>query len=472
MAAALKKAGIEDFVIVEEADGLGGVWRDNTYPGCSCDVPSHLYSFSFAPYRDTRQRYPRQNQILDYLHSVARSYDLNRHLRCGTAITEATYHDELCHWDLTTATGERIRTGIVIFAVGQLHRPHIPAIPGIEQFTGTMFHTAAWDHTHDLRDRHVAVIGTGASAAQLLPHVAATARRVSVYQRTPHWVLPKPSAEFGPLTHALLHIPGAHQLYRKAVHWGAELVLAPIMHRGWSARPAEWLARAYLRHCITDPALRDALTPKYPIGGKRIIFDSHFYPTLTRDNVELVTSRVERVTATGVETADGANRCADTIILATGFRTTEFLTPTTIRGRDGLLLHQLWAQGAHAFLGLTVRGFPNMYLLAGPNSFNPSGSNPAMKEAQIAYIMKCIRWQKESKGGALEVSAVADARYRQWIQLSLVKTVWPEVKLSWYRHPSGRITNPWPGTAHRYERMIRRAKPQGSFIILYRRARG
>ncbi|MCM6774440.1 NAD(P)/FAD-dependent oxidoreductase [Nocardia sp. CDC159] len=468
MGVALRNAGTTNFIITEEADQLGGVWRDNTYPGCACDVPSHLYSFSFAPYRDTRQRYPGQRQILEYLDCVAHDHKLERHLHCRTAITEATYRDDLCRWDLTTGSGGRIRADILIFAAGQLHRPHVPAIAGMAGFTGTITHTADWDHTQDLRGCDVAVIGTGSSAAQLLPHLAAVARKVSVYQRTPHWVLPKPAAEFGPATRALLHLPGGHHLYRQAVRWGSDLVLAPIMHRGWSARPAEWLARTHLRRSITDPALRAALTPHYPIGAKRIIFDSHFYSALSRDNVELVTSRIERVTESGIKTVDNVHRNSDAIILATGFRATEFLAPTTVRGRDGMLLQQLWADGAYAFLGVAVRGFPNMYLLAGPNSFNPAGSNPTMKEAQSDYILKCLRWQKESNADALEVSALADARYRQWLDQSLAKTVWPRVTSSWYRHPNGRITNPWPATAHRYERTLRSATPEHNFITLYR----
>ncbi|MBH0775336.1 flavin-containing monooxygenase [Nocardia bovistercoris] len=454
MGVALKQAGYHDFVILEKGDRVGGVWRENTYPGCDCDVPSHLYSFSFAPYRSARQRYPGQERILDYLIGVADEYGLTPHLRLNSALTTATYLDDLGRWELTTADGAIIRADIAIFALGQLHRPYIPDIPGRNDFAGTAFHTARWDHHVDARGREVAVIGTGSSAAQLLPKIASIARRVHLYQRTPHWLLPKPSREFGPLSRLAMQVPGAHQAYRTALHRGADAVLAPIMHRGWSALPAQWFARAYLHRRVADPRLRAAVTPDYPIGGKRIIFDSTYYPTLARHNVRLVTDPIQRIVADGVETVDGAHRPAAILVYATGFRAAEFMAPITVRGRDGRLLHEQWRDGAEAFMGLAVPGFPNAFLIAGPNSFTPAGSNPTMKEYQIDYILECLRWHEQLGGPAVEVGPVAMANYQRWLRRAIAKTVWSGPVHSWYKHVNGRVVNPWPGTTRDFARML------------------
>ncbi|MEU6563373.1 flavin-containing monooxygenase [Nocardia nova] len=462
MGAALRRAGIEDFLILEESPELGGVWRDNTYPGCTCDVPAHLYSFSFAPYRSTRTRYPGRRQTLEYLRAVAAREGLPAHLRTGTALTEATYSDAEARWELKAANGIRITADIVVFAVGQLHRPHIPDLPGRDDFAGRTFHTAQWDPAAETAGRRIAVIGTGSSAAQCLPYLAESAESVRVFQRTPHWVLPKPAAEFGPAARTALRLPGAQRAYRWGLQQGADTILAPIMRRGWPSRPAEWAARQHLRRAVADPVLRARLTPDYPIGAKRIIFDNHYYPTLCRDDVELVTAPITRIVPDGVETADGIRHAADIIVYATGFRAPEFLSPITVRGRDGLLLHEQWHSGARAFLGLAAPGFPNAFLIAGPNSFNPAGSNPAMKEQQIDYIMRCLRWRARIGAPAVEVRPAAMAAYQRWMDDALARTVWSADVPSWYKHGTGAITNPWPASARTYARMLRRP-PSASF---------
>ncbi|MGK8488606.1 flavin-containing monooxygenase [Nocardia asiatica] len=462
MGVELRRAGITDFVIFERGGDVGGVWRDNTYPGCSCDVPSHLYSFSFAPYRSHRIRYPRQSEILDYLRDVAADRGLAPHLMLNTAIIEATYLEDRGRWELRTSCGQRVLADVVVFAVGQLHRPKIPDIAGRADFTGASFHSARWDHDQDLRGKDVAVIGTGSSAAQMLPSLAATARRVRVFQRTPHWVLPKPPDDFGPLARAALRLPGAHGLYRRVLYYGADVVFAPIMRRGWSARPAEWAARRYLRSRISDPGLRAKLTPDYPIGGKRIVFDSHYYSALTRDNVELITAPISRIVHDGLRTEDGAHHHADVIVYATGFRAPEFLVPITVRGRGGALLQEQWRTGAAALHGVAVPGYPNAFLIAGPNSFNPAGSNPGMKELQIDYIIRCLRWRDRIGATAIEVRAAAMRAHQQWIERAVAKTVWPGMRTCWYKHDSGRVTNPWPASARAFERALRRP-PSASF---------
>ncbi|WP_234391052.1 flavin-containing monooxygenase [Nocardia suismassiliense] len=453
MAVGLKNAGVEDFTILEGGDQVGGVWRDNTYPDCNCDVPAHLYSFSFAPYRDRRIRYPGQREILAYLHSVVDEHDLEPHLRLNTALSDATYLDTEGRWWLTTTTGHTIVAEVVIVAVGQLHRPHIPDIPGRDKFTGPWFHSARWDHTQDLHGRDIAVIGTGSSAAQLLPYLAATAQTVRVFQRTPHWVLPKPSPQFGPLARTALHLPYAHHLYRQALATGADLMLEPIMRRGWSARPAEWAARRYLRHKIADPELRAKLTPDYPLGGKRIIIDSHYYQALTRPNVELITTPITTITTNGIQTSDNQHHHADVIVYATGFRATEFLAPMTVRGRRGRLLNEDWRSGATAHLGIAIPDYPNLFMIAGPNTFTPAGSNPQMKERQAHFIVRCLRWRERIGARAIAVDPTAMQEHQARIDQSIAKTVWPSTT-SWYRHVNGRITNPWPGTVRAYGRAL------------------
>ncbi|MEU8899928.1 NAD(P)/FAD-dependent oxidoreductase [Nocardia sp. NPDC048505] len=464
MGAALRRIGVEDFVIFEKGDDVGGVWRENTYPGCNCDVPAHLYSFSFAPYRSRKTRYPGQTEILEYLRRVAREEGLTPHLRFGTAITHATFRADLGRWELVTATGERGMADVVVFAVGQLHRPYLPELPGQAEFTGAAFHSARWDHGQDLRGRDVAVIGTGSSAAQLLPEIAPIVRSARVFQRTPHWVLPKPSTEFGAAGRWALRLPGAHRLYRRALRFGADTLLAPIMRRGWSARPAEWAARRYLRAQVADPVLRARLTPKYPIGSKRVLFESRYYATLQRENVDLVTAGIARITPDGIETADGVRHHADIIVYATGFRAPEFLVPVTVRGRDGVLLHEQWSTGARAFMGVAVPGYPNAFLIAGPNSFNPAGSNPDMKEHQIGYILECLRWRAQTGAATIELSDEAMVDYQQWLRRNLAKTVWPATGWSWYKHASGRVTSPWPASSRKFERMLRR-HPAHDFIL-------
>ncbi|MBF6229280.1 NAD(P)/FAD-dependent oxidoreductase [Nocardia abscessus] len=447
----LKKAGIP-FLVVEENPHVGGVWWDNRYPGASCDVPSHLYSFAFDPYRDATTRYPDQRAILHYLCEIVDRHGLRPHLRLNTAITAATYSND-GRWTITTDRGETLRADNVVWAVGQLHRPHIPTIPGQDQFAGAAFHSARWDHSVEWAGRDVAVIGTGSSGAQIVGAVARDARRVTVYQRTPAWILPKPAACFGPITRwTLAHLPAAHALYRTAIQYGADAVLAPVMTGGWSARPVQWAAKAHLWWRIRDPQLRAQLTPGYAIGEKRILIDSTFYPALRQPHVQLVTDQIDCLTGDGIRASDGTHRRHDVIVYATGFKATEFLKPITVRGRDGIDLHQQWSDGAEAYLGLAVPGFPSMWLIAGPHSFTASNSNPTMKQFATRYILRGIQLRSQL-GTPIEVSAHAMRRYRTWLETAMARTVWPKGVPSWFKTEAGRVTNPWPATARAYDRM-------------------
>lgn len=467
VAATLKDSGIHDFVILEEGDDVGGVWRENTYPGCACDVPSHLYSFEFDPHRDARVRYPRQPEILAYMQNVADRHGLREHLRTTTAVTAADYDDSTGTWTLTTTNSEHLSARAVIWAVGQLHRPATPSILGLSTFGGRAFHSARWDHTADLTG-HLAVIGTGSSGTQIVPELARTAASVTVYQRTPAWILPRPREHFGPVSRwALEHIPGLHQLYRASLHRAADLTLAPIMHGGWSARPATWAARAHLRRQVSDPVLRAKLTPHYRLGEKRILLDSKFYPALRMPHVELVADPIERITVDGIRTTGGTHRPADVIVLATGFKAPEFLGGITIRGRGGADLHRQWARTGRpeAYLGLAVPGFPQMFMIAGPHSFTPAHSNPAIKASQARYIARCLE-HSTALGAPLQVSASAMAAYRRWLDDALARTVWPDGVASWFKQSDGAITNPWPTSVQQFDRMTRRG-PEHAFVPVH-----
>ncbi|BAD60596.1 putative monooxygenase (plasmid) [Nocardia farcinica IFM 10152] len=469
MGAELKAAGVHDFVILEEGNDVGGVWRENTYPGCACDVPSHLYSFAFDPHRDAQVRYPDQASILAYMRAVADRNGLREHLRSSTSVKSAVYNDADGSWTLTTERGQHLHTEAVVWAVGQLHRPAVPQIPDAHTFGGRAFHSARWDHTVDPTG-HIAVVGTGSSAAQMVPELARTAASVTVYQRTPAWILPKPDSRFGPGTRwALEHIPGLHRLYRAGLYHGADLVLAPIMRGGWSARPAAWIARAHLRRQVPDPALRVKLTPHYRIGEKRILMDSRFYPALALPHVELVTDPIDRITEEGIRTADTPHRRThrrhDVIVWATGFRAPELLGGITVRGRGGRDLHAQWAHWGRpeAFFGLAIPGFPSMYLIAGPHSFTPANSNPALKRHQARYIMRCLELTARL-GAPIEVAPASMANYRRWLNTELARTVWPDGVPSWFKRRSdGQITNPWPASAREFGRLLDRHHPADTF---------
>jgi cation diffusion facilitator CzcD-associated flavoprotein CzcO len=464
MGVELKKAGIDSFTIFEKAADVGGIWRDNTYPGCGCDVPSHLYSFSFEKYRSTSSRYPAQAEILSYLQGVAEKYSLRSHLRLDSPLTSAEYDNETGQWTITTGQGEVHVVDMLITAVGQLHRPQHPDIPGLNDFGGARFHTAEWDHNQELTGQNVAVIGNGSSAAQLIPSVSKKARRTYVHQRTPNWVIPKPKAEFGPATRlAFRSLPFLHSLYRKATYLTADLGLSPVITRGWSARPVEWLARRHLRRQVADPELRAKMTPDYPIGCKRIVIDSDFLPAMNRENVELVTTGISRVTKTGIEYTDGTHQDVDTIICATGFRASEFLVPISVRGKNGAWLHEEWKQGAQAYLGMAFPGFPNLFFIHGPNTILGHNSNVFMIECQVRYIMNCLRLLgRTDTKNEIEVRPDAMHRYRQTLDQRIDRTVWVAGCQSWYKNYSGKVTNPWPASTMRYWRLTRQ-NPETAF---------
>ncbi|WP_188187166.1 flavin-containing monooxygenase [Nonomuraea sp. SYSU D8015] len=467
MAIQLERAGVRSYTVFEKADGLGGTWRDNSYPGAGCDIPSHLYSYSFEKYASWTRRYPEQPEILGYLEHCADKYDVRRKIRFRTEVRRAVFDGS--QWQVTTAappadgatsmekgTEERTETfDVVVTGVGQLSRPRLPDIPGMSDFAGVSFHSARWNHDHDLTGRHVAVIGNGSSAAQFIPRVAEQAERLYVFQRTPNWVIPKPDATFQPLTRlAFRLVPGLQRVYREWIYRYAEATLYPALAQGWSADLLRKRALRHLRDQVPDPELQAKLTPAYPPGCKRVVIDSAFYPALTRLNVDVVTDKIVRLVPQGVETTEGV-REVDTIVYATGFMTTDFLAPMEITGRGGRSLREQWAGGAEAYLGISVPNFPNMFLLYGPNTNLGHNSIVFMIECQVNHIMACL--PRLAAHGPIEVRPEVMAAWRGRLDAAMERMVWGGGCQSWYMTAEGRVTNNWPGPTTLYRKLT--AKP-------------
>lgn len=465
MAMQLQAAGIHSFTIYEKSHGVGGTWRDNTYPGAACDVPSHLYSFSFAPKTDWTRRFAEQPEILDYFESLVDSHDLGPHLRFGVEIASATWHDDEAVWELLTNDGEQITADVVVSGLGQLNRPNIPDLKGLSEFRGTMFHSARWDHDHDLRGERVAVIGIGASAIQFVPRVATDARQLTLFQRSVNYVAPKPDRRYRPWERWLLdHVPAVQRAYRASIYWRFEARFN-LMRKG--SRLGKLMQDRFGKEVVkmASPALpAEALVPDYTPGCRRILIANDWYPTLLRPNVEVVTDHVAEVTADSIRTEDGREFPVDTIIFGTGFHSTEFLSPLHITGRDGLDLNQVWADGAEAYLGLAVPGFPNLFMLYGPNTNLGHNSILFMIEQQVGYIRSLLTDMMDRGAVAAEVSPVAMQRFASEIAAATQRTVWAEDCQSWYKTESGKVTNNWPDFTVRYRRRLARREP-GDVIL-------
>ncbi|WP_216826824.1 flavin-containing monooxygenase [Streptomyces hundungensis] len=459
MAMALKRSGHDDFVVLDKATGIGGVWRDNTYPGAACDVPASLYSYSFGPRYPWSRRYAPQAEILDYLRRCVATHGLAPHLRLGRDVTEAVFDEDRLLWRLRTASGETIEAEVLVAACGQLNRPVVPRIPGAERFTGHTFHTARWDHDHALRGRRVAVVGTGASALQVIPAIAEEVEHLTVFQRSAPYVVPKWDRPLDPSGGLPRPVRDVRHKAARLGWWLFNESLVSGLTRRW---PTVGLTRrgsqAQLSKQLSDPALRARLTPTTEIGCKRVGISSSYYPTLQRPDVTLVTEPITELTATALLTADGGRHEVDTIVYATGFAATDFLGPLRVRGRRGTDLSDLWREGARAHLGMTVPGFPNFFLVYGPNTNIGAGSALYMIESQVRYIKAAVLELTKGARAFLEVRPeVADAFDAEMTRRTR-RSVWATCT-SWYRHPSGRVTNNWPGQTVEYRRRTARLNP-------------
>ncbi|MAA76254.1 MAG: 4-hydroxyacetophenone monooxygenase [Salinisphaeraceae bacterium] len=452
MAIRLKQAGFEDFVLLEKGDEVGGVWRENTYPGAACDVPWHLYSFSFANLGGFSCPYPEQPEIQAYQKRCAEHFALYPHIRFDSFVAGAHYDEQRHQWQVNV-NGAEESFDVLVTAVGQLSRPGWPKIPGEEDFEGHSFHSAEWDHDHDLNGRRVLVIGTGASAIQFVPEVAKQARHLTVFQRSAPYLLPRFQRQYGPINRWLFKtFPGYRDIFRFLLRWVGDASVPAFNAQSRLSKVFQWVTRWHRNRQVKDPALREKLTPDYVIGCKRILFSSNYYPALTRENVELVTSPIERITADGVVTEDGREHAADTLIYGTGFKATEFLAPMDIYGLGGRLLADRWQHGAEAFKGITVDGFPNLFMCYGPNTNLGGNSIIYMIECQTHYILEAVKALSQPGRESLAVKPEVVADYNRKLQHELEGTVWNWGCSSWYHTADGRITNNWPGTNIRYKR--------------------
>jgi cation diffusion facilitator CzcD-associated flavoprotein CzcO len=451
----LRRHGFTDVVILDRASGFGGTWFYNTYPGAACDVPSHLYSFSFAQRRDWSRLCSPQDEILRYLHDVAREHDVDRLITLDTDIDSCTWDDELRRWTVTSTDGRTWDADAVVVATGQLHQPAVPRIPGADEFAGRTFHSSAWEHDYDLRGKRVAVIGTGASAVQFVPEVAEQAERVVVFQRTGNWFLPRKNRAYPRLLRALFeHVPGLQRFRRGfTFNYGESLTLM-IRHPRTLGLLGRARSAAFMRWQLRDPALRRKVWPDYPFGCKRVLFSSHFLRTLQRPNVEVVTEPITAMTAGGVVAADGVEREVDCVIYGTGFRTTEFMFPMEISGVGGRTLREAWAEGPHAYLGISVPGFPALFLLYGPNTNTSGGSIIVYEEAQATYVRRALEHTRDRGAAAIDVRADVEATADRHVQARFAGTAWTACN-SWYRDSAGRIVANWPGYMREYERRAR-----------------
>jgi cation diffusion facilitator CzcD-associated flavoprotein CzcO len=455
----LRRNGFEDVTILERAPDLGGTWFYNSYPGAACDVPSHLYSFSFAQRRDWSRLCSPQQEIHDYLADVARSHDVARLIRFGRTVSACAWDERSAQWQLDTAEGERFAADALVLATGQLHQPARPQVDGIESFAGHSFHSAQWDHDYPLAGKRVAVVGTGASAVQFVPEIAEHVRQLTVFQRTGNWFLPRRNRRYPRLVRAAIeHVPGVQAFRRGFMYEYCESLTASIRHPRTLGRLLGMRSAAFMRWQLKDPQLRRKVWPDYTFGCKRILFSSAYLPTLLRANVDVVTEPIVRVEPRGIVTADGALHELDCIVWATGFKTNDFMFPMSIAGTDGIELSEQWAHGAHAHLGMTVPGFPNMFVMYGPNTNTSGGSIIFYLEAQAGYLRQALAQMLARGAEAVEVRREVERASDAELQARFAGTAWTQCD-SWYRDQSGRIVANWPGYMREYLQRTQQLDP-------------
>ncbi|MGW3112053.1 flavin-containing monooxygenase [Streptomyces sp. NPDC001091] len=454
----LRREGITDFVVLERAGSVGGTWRDNSYPGCACDVPSHLYSFSFAPNPDWPRTFSGQEHIRAYLERVADDFGLRPHLRFDSEVKLMTWDAENLRWNIETASGS-LTADVVVSATGPLSDPKIPAVPGLDSFPGRVFHSARWDHDYDLRGKRVAMVGTGASAIQIVPSIQPEVRSLTVFQRTPPWVMPRMDRAIGTAERRLHQALPFTARLRRGLLWGIrELQVQAFTKHPDELGLVERLARRNMARAIKDPALRAKLTPDYRIGCKRILLSSAYYPALAQPNVDVVASGVSEIRGSTVVAADGTETEVDAIIFGTGFHVTDMPIAERVVGAGGVTLAEAWKGGMAALRGGSAAGFPNWLSVIGPNTGLGNSSMILMIESQLNYLADYMR-QLDTLGGrtALDARPAAVDRWNRRVQERMKRTVWNTGGCtSWYLDASGRNTTVWPGTTTEFRQATRR----------------
>jgi cation diffusion facilitator CzcD-associated flavoprotein CzcO len=468
----LRQAGIDDFLVFERAGDVGGTWWDNSYPGCACDVPSHLYSFSFAPNPSWSRSFSAQPEIWEYLRDCARRFGILPHLRLRHEVRQACWDEGRQRWRVETSGGTWT-ADVLVAATGPLSEPKVPALPGLDGFKGSVFHSARWDHGHDLTGRQVAVVGTGASAIQFVPAIQPRVGRLRVFQRTAPWVLPRRDRALTGAERWLFRtVPSVQRLARSSIYWMRESWTLGFLHPRVMRLPQR-LARRHLRAAVPDPALRARLTPDYTLGCKRVLLSNDYLPALARSNVEVVTAGIREVRPHGILTDDGVEHPADTIVFGTGFHVSDPPVGELVRGRDGRTLAEAWDGSPKAFLGTTVAGFPNLFLLLGPNTGVGSTSVLLMIEAQVEYLLRVLAYMRAAGVAAVEPRPEAQRTYVAGVDARMRPTVWSAGGCaSWYMDRTGRISAIWPGFAWAYRRRTRRFDPALHLAVPHRATGG
>lgn len=462
MAIKLQQQGERRFLVLDREEEVGGTWQINTYPGCACDVHSHLYSYSFEPNPQWSRMFSPQPEIWNYLRHCAEKYQLRPQLRMGRTVTEARFDEETGLWTVRTDQGECYQAPILVSGIGGLDVPSWPDIPGLETFPGPVFHSQRWDHQQDLRGRRVAVIGTGASAIQFVPQIQPEVAQLNLFQRTPPWILPKPDRRISRFEHWLFRkLPAAQRLYRRFIYWFLESRVLGFVIQPRLLRLAEFGGRLHIRRQIKDPGLRRKVTPDFRLGCKRVLISNDYYPALDQANVEVVTDGIERISEQGVHTRDGQLHPADTIILGTGFKATEPLKRGMIFGLGGIDIVDAWEGSLQAYKGTTVSGFPNLFMLNGPNTGLGHSSVVFTIESQLAYILDALQIMEKRDCRWVNVRPEAQQRYNQWLQQKLAGTIWNTGGCrSWYQDRMGRNVALWPGFTFSFRHLLRRFDPE------------
>jgi cation diffusion facilitator CzcD-associated flavoprotein CzcO len=455
----MRRAGIEDFVLLERGTVPGGTWRDNTYPGCACDVPTALYSYSFAPKPNWSRAFAPQAEIQRYLLEVAGANGIGDRIQCGADVLAAEWNEAERRWLIRTSAGD-YAAQVLVSATGPWSEPVIPDLPGLEDFEGKVFHSSRWDHQHRLDDARVAVIGSGASAVQFVPEIQPRVGQLTLFQRTAHWVLPKADRPLGPRAHHLFRrYPASQRAIRKGLYYVSELI-GLAMRKPRLLSPLQKAGEAHIRRTVADPELRRILTPDYTLGCKRLLFSNEWYPALTRPNVEVVPHAVEEVRPHGVVDATGVEREVDTIVLGTGFTITDLPIAGRVRGREGRSLDETWRGSPTGYLGSVVHGFPNFFLLLGPNIGNGHSSAFMLSETQIEYMIDALGAMSRDGLASVEVRADVQERFNAEVQSRLQGTVWNAGGCSsYYLDVNGRNSTMFPGSTIELRRRLSRFEP-------------
>ena len=459
LAIQLEKHDLRSYLVLERAAVAGGTWRDNVYPGCACDIPSMLYSFSFARNPAWSRVFPQQDEIRRYLEACIERFGLRERIRFGADMVEATYNESAAAWRVRLADGRVLTCRVLVSATGPLNKPNVPAIPGLERFTGASFHSSQWDADAELQGKDVAVIGTGASAIQFVPQIAPAVRRLTLFQRSAPWVIPRNDASVGSLQHLLRRVPAFAWAMRTSIYWLLEIRALGFVVNPKLLQLQERLALRNLARHVPDPALRAKLTPDYRMGCKRVLISDDFYPSLLRSNVTLETTPIAEIRERSIVTRDGVEYSADTIVFGTGFRATDGFAPIRIVGRGGVELADVWRPGMEAYLGTNVSGFPNFFTIIGPNTGLGHNSMVVMMEAQYRYILSALATMRRLGIRAVDVKRAVQDRFNRRIEKSMRGTVWASGCSSWYLDGHGKNTTLWPGFTFAFRRATRRFRP-------------